>query len=102
MVGVCVLEGEGVVVAALCLAEVDGFGGEELGGEVPRGVVVGVAALAGLTELELCVRGLEALVVGWAAEGFFATGLEGEKGVRIDTLMDERFGGGKWARKRGG
>lgn len=58
-----------------------GFGGEELGCEIARGGVVGVAALAGLTELELRVGGLEALVVGWAAEGFFATGLVENKGL---------------------
>lgn len=56
VVGVGVLE-EGEGVAALDFAEVDGFGGEELGGEIARGVFVGVAALAGLTELELCVGG---------------------------------------------
>lgn len=48
-------EGEGV--AALDFAEVGGFGGEEFGGEIARGVFVGVAALAGLAELELCVGG---------------------------------------------
>lgn len=57
---------------------VSGLGGEELGAQV-AGFAVGIAALAGLAEFELCVRGEEALVVGWPAEGFFADGL-GEGG----------------------
>lgn len=38
-------------------------------------LVVDVAALAGLSVLELGVCWEEALVVGWTAEGFFATSL---------------------------
>lgn len=53
----------------------EGLGGEQLGGQVARGFVVGVAALPGAAVLELGVGGEEALVVGWAAEGFFADGL---------------------------
>ena len=52
-----------------------GFGGKELGAEVSS-VAVGVAALAGLAELELGVGWEEALVVGGTALGFFASGLE--------------------------
>jgi hypothetical protein len=51
-----------------------GFSGEQLGAEI-AGVAVGRAALAGLAEFELGVGGEEALMVGWAAEGFFAAGL---------------------------
>lgn len=68
------------------------LGGLELGAQV-AGRAVGVAALAGLAgdmlansqkcrwdrwdtpELELCVCWEQALVVGWATEGFFAAGL---------------------------
>lgn len=52
-----------------------GFGGEELGAQVAR-VAVGVAALAGLAEFKLGVGWEEALVVGGAAERFFAAGLD--------------------------
>ena len=55
------------------------LGGEQLGGQVALGgavgVVVGRAALAGAAVLEVRVGGEEALVVGWAAEGFLALGL---------------------------
>lgn len=53
------------------------FSGEQLGCEIARGFFVSVASLAGFAELELRVGGLEALVVGWAAEGFFAARLGG-------------------------
>lgn len=62
--------------AAVLLGEVSGFGGEKLSSEVALGLVICVAALAGLSEFELRVGGLQALVVRWAAEGFFATSLE--------------------------
>lgn len=47
---------------------------EELSPEV-AGFVVGFATLAGLAKLELGVRRKEALMVGRAAESFFASGL---------------------------
>jgi hypothetical protein len=57
------------------LLEVRCLGGEELRSEVARRFVIGVAALAGFSVLELGVGRQEALVVGWAAESLFATGL---------------------------
>lgn len=51
------------------------LGGEEFRSEVACGLVVGVAALAGFSVLELGVGWEETLVVGWASEGLFATGL---------------------------
>lgn len=55
----------------------DGLGGKKIGGEVARGALgcVGIASLASLAVFELGVRGEEALVVGWAAKGFLASGL---------------------------
>lgn len=59
---------------ALLLREVDGLSGQKLGSKVARGsVVIGIAALPGLAVLELCMGGEEALVVGRATEGFFAS-----------------------------
>lgn len=52
----------------------DSLGSKELGAEI-AGVAVGGASLARLAEFELGVGGEEALVVGWAAEGFFAARL---------------------------
>lgn len=48
-----------------------GLGGQQLGAQVP-GLLVGGAALACFSELELGVCWEEALVVGWTAEGLFA------------------------------
>lgn len=63
--------GQRTALGGLC---VRGLGGEELGAQVTRGRVA-VAALARLPELELGVGRKEALVVGWATEGFFAASL---------------------------
>lgn len=53
-----------------------GFGGEELGAEI-TGFLVDGTALAWFAEFELGMGGKEALMVGWTAEGVFATRLEG-------------------------
>lgn len=60
--------------AAVQLGVVRGLGGQELGAQVP-GLLVGGAALACFSKLELRVCWEEALVVGWTAEGLLATGL---------------------------
>lgn len=67
-----------------------GFGGKELGAKVSD-IAVGVTALAGLAEFELCMRGEEALVVGWAAEGFFADGLRRALVIRHPQSKKERI-----------
>jgi hypothetical protein len=85
LIVVVVLGGEH---AAVLLGKVHALGGQELGGEVAAGFVVDVAALAGLSVLELGVRWEETLVVGWAAEGFFASGL----GVSETSIKDAGFG----------
>ncbi len=71
-------DGERCAVALL-LGEMGGLGGEQLGSQVVRAVlVVGVAALARAAVLELRVCGEEALMVGRAAKGVLATGLSRE------------------------
>lgn len=80
MVVIVIVDGD----RALLLGEVGCFGGEKLSCEVALRFVVCVAALSGLAELELCVGGLEALVVGWAAEGFFAASLGGLVWLDLD------------------
>lgn len=68
-------------VAAVPLREVRLLGGQELGGKIV-GLVVGVATLAGLAVLELCVGGKEALMVSRAAEGLLAPCLKGVSASR--------------------
>lgn len=52
-----------------------GFGSEELGGQVSRVFVIGVAPLAGLAVFELGMGWKEALMVSRAAKGLFADSL---------------------------
>lgn len=59
-------------LAAVQLGVVGSLGGQQLGTKV-TGLLVGRAALACFSELELGVCWEEALVVGWTAQGLFAT-----------------------------
>lgn len=63
--------------------------GQQLGRKIV-GLVVGIAALAGLAVLELRVGGKKSLMVGWAAEGLLAACLEKSQRASHNGIRNSR------------